>query len=165
MIDKGVSVSNSGAVSAKRRRLLLVSASLVGAGAALAAPDRWAKPIIERVILPAHAQGSFETARLVGPRFQIAGDFTDSMGPVTFNCSDLAEATLRIRVQGTQVTAVIGANNVVTGTGTLSSSNTFRITNFGINNLVLEGLLSGNQIVGTFKVGECTPTPFLATRV
>jgi hypothetical protein len=165
MHDERVTGSGRDGVSPKRRRLLVASLSLVGAGVAVAAPDRWVKPVIDRVILPAHAQGSFETARLVGPRFQISGDFTDSMGPVTFDCNDVAAATLRIRIQGTQVTAVIGANNVVTGTGTLSANNTFTITNFGINELRLEGLLSGNQVVGTFRVGGCEPTPYTAVRV
>lgn len=148
------------AVSNRRRRLLLGSASLVGLGLAVSAPERWVKPVINRVILPAHAQGSFETGSLEGPRFQ--GDFTQSRD---FNCSDIVSATLRIRIIGSDVTATIGATNTVTGTSTLNSSNGFVITNFGINNLVLSGILANNQITGTFKVGDCDPTPYTATRV
>lgn len=149
------------AVSTRRRRLLLGSASLVGLGLAVSAPERWVKPVINRVILPAHAQGSFETGSLEGPRFE--GDFT--MTPGVFDCNDLVTATLRIRIIGSDVTATIGAANTVTGTGTLNSSNGFVITNFGINDLVLSGVLDNNQVTGTFTVGDCAPTAYTATRV
>jgi len=149
------------AVSGGRRRLLLGSASLVGLGIAASAPDRWVKPVIEQIILPAHAQGSFETANLDGPRFE--GDFT--MTPGVFDCADLVSATLRIRIIGSDVTATIGAANTVTGSGTLNSSNGFVITNFGINDLVLSGVLDNNQVTGTFTVGDCAPTAYTATRV
>ena len=152
---------SSTAVSSGRRRVVLGSASLVGLGIVASAPDRWVRPVIEQIILPAHAQGSFETANLEGPRFE--GDFT--MTPGVFDCTDLVTATLRIRIIGSDVTATIGAANTVTGTGTLNSSNGFVITNFGINDLVLSGVLDNNQVTGTFTVGNCAPNAYTATRV
>lgn len=53
-----MSANDNEKLASEGRRLLLKSLAAGGAAAAFL-PDKWTKPVIDRILVPAHAQGSF----------------------------------------------------------------------------------------------------------
>lgn len=96
--------------TANRRRLVQALILASGAGAARSLPDQWARPVIDSVMLPAHAQTSTEgfnytcsiedfrvdySASKTGSETEIAGTYTgiqEAAGPFFGNCQQTGVA-------------------------------------------------------------------------
>ena len=116
--NSNVSKSNKPKSAAARRRILktLLAGGGVIAGAK-ALPEKWAKPVVESVVLPAHAQGSPVTAPQVfttgampptgpGPAKSVASDLLDMIIPpaeAEVVCKPIPTFELTLEVVGSNV--------------------------------------------------------------
>ena len=88
MTDSNSNVSKSNAARRRILKTLLAGGGVIAGAKAL--PEKWAKPVVESVVLPAHAQGSPVTAPQVfttstppgpGPAKSVASDLLDMIIP------------------------------------------------------------------------------------
>jgi hypothetical protein len=80
-MDQQANEDRSNEIQTSRRRLL--KAIALGGAASVVLPEKWVKPIIDAVIVPAHAQGSITV---------INGIYTNQPAPVvTFNPGNLMD--------------------------------------------------------------------------
>jgi len=105
-----------------RRRLLR---TLVAGGGAMAGsrllPDDWRKPVVDKVLLPAHAQGTL----LPGGAFAGAAELLllgDNSGPAPGSLLDLVVGTAHAGNQVGNVTPVIVSYNIGETTGVVCVS-------------------------------------------
>ncbi|MEM7358798.1 MAG: hypothetical protein AAF431_06865 [Pseudomonadota bacterium] len=82
-------------INPERRKLIGLLG--IGGAAAVAAPAKWSKPVIDAVLLPAHAQTSCVTDTTVGG--PLIGNASGAM-----NCQDACEA--EATSQGAQLCSV-----------------------------------------------------------
>ena len=160
----------SGKKSTDNRRKVLKSIA-AGSGAIIAGknlPESWSRPIVDSVMLPAHAQTS---PPLTGQTYQGTATTTRDRCNGT---SDNPTPSITININGSTVTISYTNNRPFTGTGTLTG-NTFSVAvsrtedcaaplgrNDGTGTIT--GTISGTQITGNATVGgscDC-PTPVAA---